>query len=173
MPRHPLPAAEKIRRGETRPSRVNFDEPVPRQVRPRMPATLTPEERKVWRAVLRESPPGMVVGLDALALAWLCTAVVERGRCLATYRQAPVPGLLRARGDGRRADAVVVHPVMRPLRYWSEEVRAASDRLGLSPRARAALHVPGDGGILDSIEAAIGEPPRLRVLRRAAGGGDE
>jgi hypothetical protein len=166
VPRHARSNAEKLHLGITRPSRLNPDEPQPRAVPPRMPPDVRgdPAARAVWRAVLRESPPAMITALDALALAWLATSVVERDRALAVYRRAAVPGLIRARGDGRAAEAVVVHPSMRVVRFWANEVRVTSDALGLSPRARAALHVPGAGGLADTIESTIGPTARLRIL---------
>ena len=125
----PLPTAEKILRG-VRPGRINLAEPLPRQRPPRIPPHLSPEARVVWRAVLRESAPGQIVAADGLLLEQLSEAVVALRECRVRYRRTTA-GLARARGDGRRDDAVIVHPVLRPLRFWSDEVLRLSRELGL------------------------------------------
>ena len=62
----PTPTAVKLARGETRPSRVNYDEPTPRRRPPTMPKDIDPEARKVWRRVLREmSETGVITAADA------------------------------------------------------------------------------------------------------------
>ena len=152
----PAPTAQKIRAG-VRPSRINFDEPVPRQRPPRCPSHLTPEARRIWRQVLREAAPGQVVALDAFVLELFSEALARYRRASRTYAESS--GIIRGRDGGP-----VVNPMHRVVRDLADQVRVLARELGLSPSARSALHVPGENGVGDPITNAIGLPPRLRVV---------
>jgi P27 family predicted phage terminase small subunit len=125
---------------------------------------LSAEARAVWRQVVAEQPPSLILRADTFVLESFCCAMVEYRRSLEVYRRSPVPGLIAARGDGRRSDNVVVHPALRALRHWGVEVRTLARDLGLSPSARASMHLDGSAGIADSIEDRIGPAPRFRVM---------
>jgi hypothetical protein len=47
------PDAAKLRKGETRPSRLYGMEPLPRHAPPRMPKGMDEAARRVWRRVVR------------------------------------------------------------------------------------------------------------------------
>ena len=48
----PTPTKVKILRGETRPSRVNYREPIPSSDVPKMPTDMDAEAKVVWRRVI-------------------------------------------------------------------------------------------------------------------------
>ena len=59
------PDAAKLRKGETRPSRLNGLEPLPRHAAPRMPKGMDEAARRVWRRVLRGMRgSGLIVAAD-------------------------------------------------------------------------------------------------------------
>lgn len=61
----PTPTALKLLRGETRPSRINRDEPLPVGELVPIPSDLSPEAQAVWRRVLREfGHTGVIRGAD-------------------------------------------------------------------------------------------------------------
>ena len=62
----PTPTGVKLRNGETRPSRVNRMEPLPRRGAPQMPRGMDDEAQRVWRRVVREMRGSeVIVGADA------------------------------------------------------------------------------------------------------------
>lgn len=159
----PRPAAAAILAGETRPSRVNYDEPLPRQGYPTMPRGMSARAQAEWRHVEREmSETGVIVGADRAVL---------RAYCEAVARYVEAVDLLATSGPvirGTRGRDVVVNPVHRILREEREAVRLLARELGLSPSARAGLRISmgRDQGDLDSV---LPPAPKLRVV----GGEDE
>jgi hypothetical protein len=76
----PLPAGVKLARGETRPSRVNYLAPQPRDSRPPLPQGMDAVARKVWLHVEREmAASGVIASADADVLRCYCEAV---SRCM-------------------------------------------------------------------------------------------
>ncbi len=72
------PDAAKLRRGETRPSRLNGLEPLPRHRPPSMPKGLDPVARAAWRHAVRElGSSGLITAADATSCG--CTARPGRG----------------------------------------------------------------------------------------------
>lgn len=158
----PEPAASKLARGETRPSRLNRMEPLPRHAPPRPPKGLSDRAKEVWRRVLRDAPPNLIMAADADVLRIFCDAVVLYEDAIGTVMRI---GLV-VRG---RHGELVKNPVLMPMRDQREAIRILSRELGLSPAARAGLQVAvGSSPGLD-IDAEIGPPPRLLVV----GGGDD
>ena len=152
----PEPVASKIARGITAPSRgVNYEQPIPRQRAPRAPTDMTDEAKAVWRHVLREMPPGVILAADEHALRCYCEAVARYVLAQRIY-QASKP-LVQSRGG------LVKNPLHQVVRDNSESVRMWARELGLTPAARAGMRV--DGGLAPAgIAAEIGLPPRLRAL---------
>lgn len=153
----PESAASKLARGETRPSRVNFEEPLPRQSAPAMPRGMEPEAQAVWRRILRDMAPGVIVSVDGDLLRMFCEAVVD-------YHAARK--LLRTGGPlirGARGNELVVNPAGRLVRETREGARLLARELGLSPAARAGLRIDLNTGGGD-LDAVLGPPPRLRVV---------
>jgi P27 family predicted phage terminase small subunit len=127
----PQPSAVKLAKGERRPSRVNYAEPVlPEASIVRLPAGITGAGRKEW---LRLAPmltaAGVLKESDAIALEDYC-------RCLSELREAE-----RARKksgveteDGQRLQGLVLK-----LRGQANTLRR---ELGLTPSSRAAIRIP-------------------------------
>ena len=69
----PTPTALKILRGETRPSRINRDEPRPVGDLVPIPEDMTAEAQAVWRRVLREfGHTGVIRGADGDVMRLFC-----------------------------------------------------------------------------------------------------
>lgn len=161
MGRHgplPQPAAVKIAKGETRPSQVNYEAPVPRQEPPSMPSDMEDDAKAVWRHVLREMRgTGIILGADAGTLRRYCEAEAAYVRNLHLLnRSGPI---IR----GARGNDLIVNPVYRLVREEREAARLLSRELGLSPAARAGLRIDASAVHLD-MDAIIGPPPRLRIV---------
>ena len=63
----------------------------------------------------------------------------------------------------RRDGGLVKNPLHQVIRDGSDQIRLFARELGLSPSARAGLHVESDHGFR-SIDDDIGLPPRLRAI---------
>jgi P27 family predicted phage terminase small subunit len=101
-------------------------------------------------------PAGVITAVDADALACYCEAVVR-------YRQAASP-LARSAPliRGARAGDLIANPLDRVTRGWADQIRLFARELGLTPSARAGLHME-ISPFSSSLEDEIGLPPRLRV----------
>ena len=158
----PTPTAVKLARGETRPSRLDYEEPTPRRRLPSMPKDIDPEARKVWRRILREmGETGVITAADADLLRAYCEAVASyvRNRRLMSESGAVVRG---ARGRD-----LVKSPLHQIVREERDAIRLLARELGLSPSARVGLRIDMSKPT-ESIEDVIGPPPRLRALGRQA-----
>jgi P27 family predicted phage terminase small subunit len=158
----PTPTAVKVRRGETRPSHLNLTEPQPRLGAMPAPAELSTEAKVIWRRVVRDAPKGQIVPLDGFVLAMFCEAYVRWQRASAAYGDSI--GVLKGRGRGEQATLWVKNPLHQIVRDNAAEVRLLARELGLSPAARAGLHIAGEAGVRGGIEDTIGPSPRLRAV---------
>jgi len=140
----PTPTALKIAKGETRPSRVNYEEPVPLQEPPVMPKDMSQRAKAVWRHVLKQMPDGVIVGADAHILRLYCEAVAD----YLDHRELSTSPLRQnSRGD------IVVHPIQRVIRADRDAIRALAGDLGLTPAARVSLRMDAAQGadVLDGL----------------------
>ena len=152
-----MPSTLKRLHGETRPSRLNYREPLPRRTTPQPPAELDAGAKRIWRRTIREMPAGVITAVDADALACYCEAVVRYRQSAALLaRSAP---LIR----GARAGDLIANPLDRITRGWADQVRLFARELGLTPSARAGLHME-ISPFSSSVEDEIGLPPRFRVV---------
>ena len=69
----------------------------------------------------------------------------------------------RRRQTGSRGRGLVRNPMHQIVRDDRDAIRLLTRELGLSPAARASLRVP-PGAEAPDIDAALGPPPRLRVV---------
>jgi P27 family predicted phage terminase small subunit len=156
--RGPAPTPTRVKRlkGETRPSRLNFAEPVPPADLPKMPADMDPDAKAVWRRVLRDMRhTGVIRAADADVLRCYCEAVSRYAQAAQLYaRSSP---LMRRDGE------LVKSPLHQVVRDNADEIRQFARELGLSPSARAGLRIESERAF-DSLTADIGLPPRLRVV---------
>ena len=131
----PTPTALKILRGETRPSRINRDEPRPVGELVPIPDDLPAEAQAVWRRVLREfGHTGVIRGADGDVMRIYCETV-------ARYEKAS--RLLDQSGPlikGARGGVLVKNPLHQVVRDNAVLVRSLAGELGLTPAARVGLH---------------------------------
>ena len=131
----PTPTALKILRGETRPSRVNRDEPRPVGELVPIPEDISPEAQAVWRRVVREfGHTGVIRGADGDVMRIYCETV-------ARYEKAS--RLLDASGPlikGARGGELVKNPLHQIVRDNAVLIRSLASELGLTPAARVGLH---------------------------------
>jgi P27 family predicted phage terminase small subunit len=138
----PAPDAAKLARGETRPSRLNGLEPLPRRRLPTMPRDMSAEAKMVWRRVLRAMAAAEVITeADRDVLRAYCEAVALYERDVRLLAGA-MPLV-----QGARNRELVRNPLHQIVRDDRDAIRLLSRELGLSPSARANLQI-GSGGRL-------------------------
>lgn len=106
----------------------------------RRPAWLPPKAAEEWSRVIATFPPEFYTAADVPTLAVYCCAWVTYQEALAQVTKS-----LMARGSTKQ---LVAHPALAIARQQAEIILRASDRLGMSPAARARLDVaalPGAG----------------------------
>jgi P27 family predicted phage terminase small subunit len=130
----PAPAALKLLRGETRPSRVNHHEPRPLDRFPEPPPDLSAAAAAVWGRVLAEFGHTRIIrAADHDVLRLYCEAVVR-------YEEAS--RLLAGSGplvQSKRTGDLVKNPLHQVARDNAALVRQLAGDLGLSPSARTSL----------------------------------
>ena len=157
----PTPTGVKLRQGETRPSRINRLEPLPRRAAPQMPRGMDREAQKVWRRVVREMRGSdVILAADVDVLRCYCEAVSRYAQAAELYAKSSP--LMRRDGE------LVKNPLHQVVRDNADAVRLFARELGLSPSARAGLRVE-PSAVAGDIEDVLGPPPRLR----AVGGSDD
>jgi P27 family predicted phage terminase small subunit len=151
-----MPAKVKLLHGETRPSRVNYREPLPSSDLPKMPPDMDAEAKVVWRRVIRNmGATGVIRASDADALRCYCEAVSRYNQAARLYAQSGP--LVRYRGG------LVKNPLHQIVRENSDQVRLYAREFGLSSSARGGLRVePEYSGA--TFDPEIGPPRRLRVV---------
>jgi P27 family predicted phage terminase small subunit len=149
-----MPTRLKLLHGETRPSRLNRREPVPRDGRPRMPLDMSPAAKTVWRHVLREmAGTGVITGADGDVLRLYCEAVA---RYLYSAQMLEQSGpLIFAGGTGARRGELVKSPLHQVVRDNAVMVRALARELGLTPAARAGLSGRSVPDVVDPFDAFL------------------
>jgi P27 family predicted phage terminase small subunit len=152
----PTPTKVKILRGETRPSRVNYREPIPSSDVPKIPSDMDAEAKAVWRRVISSmGHTGVIRVPDSDILRCYCEAVSRYAQAARLYA-----------GSGplvRRDGGLVKNPLHQVIRDDSDQIRLLARELGLSPSARVGLHVEPEHN-LGSIDEDLGLPPRLRAI---------
>jgi P27 family predicted phage terminase small subunit len=123
------------------------------------PPELSTDAKTVWRRIVKDAPKGQIVPLDRDILAMFCEAVIRWRRANAAYGDSI--GVLKGRGG----EAWVKNPLHQIVRDNAAEVRLLARELGLSPAARAGLHIEGEAGVRGGIEETIGPSPRLRAVQ--------
>lgn len=149
----PTPTRLKILRGETRPSRINRDEPEPADNAPEQPADMDPAAAVVWGRVMREFGHAAVIkASDSDVLRIYCEAVAryEEASRLLTRSGPLVKGL---RGE------FVKNPLHQVVRDNAVLVRSLAGDLGLTPSARTGLRAPDRAAPQSALE-------RIRAQRR-------
>ena len=155
----PTPSAVKMARGETRPSRLNHQQPLPLDRRPVMPTGMSERAQTIWRRVMRDmAHTGAILAADTDTLRIYCETVDMYEQSLDILKKT---GLVVR---GARGNELVRNPVYQTYRDSRDAERLFARELGLSPAARAGMQVAsGQGGGTD-IDEEIGPPARLRVV---------
>lgn len=129
----PKPTALRVLHGETRPSRVNANEPMPRAGLPDAPSWLEPATREVWdRTVAELAHMRVLTSADRDALVVYCQAVVHHARAV---REVAATGLLIEGKDGYP----VKNPAMQFVRDQAVLIKVMAGQFGLTPAARVGL----------------------------------
>lgn len=144
----PTPTKLKVLRGETRPSRLNPDEPQPLRSFPAPPEHLSEAAREVWKRVRTETAhTGIIRGADAPVLEVYCETLVR-------YREAS--DLLGRSGfliKGARSGELVKNPLVAMVRDLGAQVRALAGELGLTPSSRTTLRATESAGLSGALAA--------------------
>ena len=153
-----MPTRLKLIRGETRPSRVNYDEPLPTALNLNIPEDLSAEARQIWAAIVQAvHHTGVLTSADADTLRLYCEAVVR-------YRSAE--DMLVKTGPlikGRNGE-FVKNPLHQIVRDNALLMRSLARELGLTPAARSGLRGDLDaqansaGAKLDALISAARRP---------------
>jgi len=130
----PTPTALKLLRGETRPSRINRDEPRPLGELGPIP-DISPEAQAVWRHVVGAfGHTGVLRGADSDVLRIYCETVARYDKA---SRLLDASGPLIAGARGRE---LVKNPLHQVVRDDAVLIRSLAGELGLTPAARVGLH---------------------------------
>ena len=129
----PKPTRLRLLAGETRPSVVNYAEPIPAGGPLTPPADLRPEAREVWeRVVAALGPTGVLTSADKDLLRLYSEAFVRYQEAEAML--AKTGPLLKGR-DGN----FVKNPLHQIVRDNADAVKKYARELGLTPAARVGL----------------------------------
>jgi P27 family predicted phage terminase small subunit len=130
------PTKLRVLRGETRPSQINTREAEPVAALPEPSDDLDPRARAVWDRVMADfGHTDVIRRLDTDALRCYCEAVSR-------YEEAAQ--MLRKTGPlikGARGGDVVRNPLHQIVRDNADMMRMFARELGLTPAARAGLHI--------------------------------
>ena len=142
----PLPTRVKLLHGETRPSRLNRNEPHPPADVPVMPDDLLEAAKPIWERVLAAQAPGVILAAHA---------EVFRIYCESAARYAEASNLLARSGlllrDGHHGGAPVKNPLCQIVRDNADQVRVLARELGLTPSSLSGVHAapaPEDSAML-------------------------
>jgi P27 family predicted phage terminase small subunit len=135
----PKPTRLKVLAGETRPSVINYAEPIPAGGPLTPPEDLRPEVRTIWERVVEAlGPTGVLTSADRDLLRLYAEALaryIEAEQMLA--KSGP---LIRGR-DGN----LVKNPLHQIVRDNGDAVKKYARELGLTPAARVGLRGEIDG----------------------------
>ncbi len=142
----PTPLRLQLARGETRPSRLHSGEPRASLTNVRMPREMDPVAKVVWRRVLATEAPGVIRAVDEYLLRMYCESVSRYADLVRLYaRSGPVV-------RGARGQEVVRNPLSSMIRAEVDQIRLVGRELGLSPAARAGLHIEISNGLADETD---------------------
>jgi P27 family predicted phage terminase small subunit len=135
----PVPTRLKVLHGETRPSRLPANEPIPREAAPEPPGWLSPDALRVWdRTVAELTAMGMAHAADTDSLVVYCTAVVNHARA---QQLLDVAGPLIKGVEGN----VVRNPAVATVNAAAVIINRYAREFGLTPSARVNLgRAPAD-----------------------------
>ena len=132
--RTPKPTHLKILEG-VKPSRCNFDEPVPSDLPVRPPVKLPADAQAVWNRLA----PDMIkqrtlTHLDVDMFSVFCRSTALFNRAAAEVEKG---GLFAKGSTGNE----IVHPALRVMVMMADSMRSVGQRFGLTPGDRATLRI--------------------------------
>jgi len=129
----PTPTNLRLLRGESRPSRINQNEPVPANRQPLPPTDVTPEIQAVWDRVVEDLRiMHMLAGADEDMIYAYCVTVVKYRDAVRLVNSA---GLVMRGRDGN----IVKNPAVQFVRDFGAQLRVLGNEFGFSPAARVGL----------------------------------
>ena len=148
----PAPTALKLLRGERHLTRINEDEPQPREALPEPPQDLDAEVAEVWRETVRElAVMRIAFACDAPSLRAYCEAVVVHRKASRLVAQSAI--LVKGANGGW-----VRNPALQIQRDSAQTIRAFAQEFGLTPSARSSIKATeaAGGGAADNPFAGTG-----------------
>ena len=108
----PTPTKLRLLHGETRPSRINYNEPQPASMEPECPDYFTPDAREVWdRVVVQLRAMDLLAAADQDMLAAYCQAVAKYQKAVRMIESfAHRPDHYK-----RKVDAILTHAGVAPV----------------------------------------------------------
>ena len=149
--RGPRPKPTKLRKlegvpGHSRPLNEKEPQPTGPLVKPDF---VTGEAAIEWDRAVGAMPDGLYTAADAPVLAVYCVAWVLFRNALA---QVAREGMTAIGSMGQK----ISHPSLATVAKQSEIILRASDRLGMSPTARARLEIADDPGPARKFDGLLG-----------------
>lgn len=135
-----------ILHGETRPSRVNFNDPKPSMTEVVMPEWLDAAAVEVWNRLAPDlKVKGVLTAWDVDAFAQLCSTVVVAREALADIAKngATCTTVVRELSDGTLIYALRKNPAWQIAREAMGLMVSLGGRFGLNPSDRSQLTMPG------------------------------
>lgn len=134
--RKPLPTALKILRGETRPSRINQNEPQPARTAPKMPPWLHEPARKIWKQLVKQlAEMNVLSSADEAVMACYCVTYARMQQAEVKVRETGGDVVRSPNGFPQ------VNPWLSIQREAQKELKGLAIELGLTPCARTKIKV--------------------------------
>lgn len=143
------PTALKLLHGETRPSRVNYNEPKPGMVEVEPPETLSEQALEVWHRLAADLiRTGVLTPWDAEAYGDYCEAVVSAREAQAELDEngEVIDTPIVDRNGKLVGHRQVISPWWKVRREASTAMLQLGARFGLTPSDRARLSIGDSGG---------------------------
>jgi P27 family predicted phage terminase small subunit len=132
----PKPTQLRLLHGD-RKSRINLDEPMPRDVLPEPPEGMAPDVRDIWDYTLRElQHMKIATAADRDSLVAYCEAVVTHRKSSAILAKSPV--LVKGLHGG-----MVRNPALQIQRDAAYTIRVLGGEFGLTPSSRSRIRTEG------------------------------
>lgn len=139
----PMPTQLRVLHGETRPSRINRNEPKIVDGEPQPPPWLSAQARPFWDYVLQALHGSKVLTIaDRDAVAVYCEHMVNWSEMKATLRALGAGGGYMLRGA--RTGELVKNPLVAMIKNEALLCDRLRQELGMTPSARTGLVTPSE-----------------------------
>jgi len=128
----PKPTALRLLHGD-RTSRINKDEPIPRDIRPKLPKGIADDVREIWEYTLGElDAMKIATAADRDSLICYCEAVVAHRKASAILAKSQV--LVKGLHGG-----LVRNPALSVQTHAATTIRNFAQEFGLTPSGRSRI----------------------------------